>query len=203
MFQPCACAWCCNTKTSASSVLLTASLVLRSVFLFCHSCAYTWSCCHSILTRAHSAWLKSDLKRSHTFKSVSTTPVGAPKSDEASRAVSNLLILPSSLLRSESCMGRVWWLSASCRGNPRSFTGAVHVFGTFFVQSWCECAAGPFGFSATERKSSSQHDVRRLLSFANSVRHTTYWSTLAENAQELTVSHIVKLLGGFSKPPRE
>ena len=34
VFQPCACTCCCSTKASASSVLLTASLVLCSVFLF-------------------------------------------------------------------------------------------------------------------------------------------------------------------------
>ena len=67
VFQPCACDWCCNTKTSASPVLLTSSSVLCSLFLFCHSYAYTRSCCHFILTRAYSAWLISDLNISHTF----------------------------------------------------------------------------------------------------------------------------------------
>ena len=32
VFQPCACAWCCNTKTSASSVLLTLFSVLCLLF---------------------------------------------------------------------------------------------------------------------------------------------------------------------------
>ena len=33
VFQPCACAWCCNTNTSASSVLLTVFSILCLVFV--------------------------------------------------------------------------------------------------------------------------------------------------------------------------
>ena len=48
MFQPCACVWCCNTKTSASSVLLTASFVLCPVFSF-----LSQSCIHLIMLSLH------------------------------------------------------------------------------------------------------------------------------------------------------